>query len=111
HVRDQPYQVIFIAQDVPAAGKQLFDVRSWNIRVMAPAPEGLHVENIPQGFRLDWDTYTCTSSGKMEIYRLDCDSTEYIPDPCQAGIPGGLGYRKIAEVPISSTSFHDTTGI
>lgn len=110
HVRDEPYQAIFIAQDITPTGQPLFDIQSWNIRVLAPAPENLTVMAIDEGFQLNWNAYAC-NTGKMEIYRKVCDSLDNVVSPCESGDPKALGYIKIGEVPLTTTTFKDTANL
>lgn len=109
HVREQPYLVVFKAEDIPAVGEALFDQKSWMIKVLGPKPEGLTVSHAAKGLQVSWDAYPCPSAEKMVIYRKDCDSTDYTPDACTSGLPGFLGFKKVGEVSIGTTSFNDTT--
>jgi gliding motility-associated-like protein len=108
HVRREPYQVIFKAEDVPPAGiTKLTDLKNWFITVMGPKPTGLSATALNREIRLDWNGYTCSKAFRMAIYRKECDSTGYVPQPCDKGLPESLGYDRIAEVPIGTTSFTD----
>lgn len=111
NVRDEPYQVIFKAEDIPTFGRKLFDMRSWNIRVIAPAPKNLQVTTIDKGFQLNWDLYECSNANKIQIYRKVCDSSDAAIGPCDDGISGQPGFTKIGEVPVGVTTFKDTVNI
>jgi gliding motility-associated-like protein len=110
HVRDEPYQVVFIAQDITPTNQPLFDIQSWRIKVLAPEPTGLEVQAVNKGFQLDWDPYAC-NNGKMEVYRKVCDSIDNVLSHCENGDPKALGYTKIGEVPIGTTTYKDTVNL
>lgn len=111
HIRSQPYLVTFIAEDIPVNPPKLFDQKSWYIKVLGPKPTGLVVNSIHKGFELNWDAYSCTNAGKMEIFRKGCDSSDFVPGPCEEGVPAHTGYVKVGEVPIGTTIYKDTVSI
>ncbi|MBX9850817.1 MAG: gliding motility-associated C-terminal domain-containing protein [Cytophagaceae bacterium] len=111
HVREQPYDVIFKVEDIPASGTPLVEVRAWSIKVFGPSPDSLKVNPASGGLQLTWKPYICPNATVMEIYRKDCDSSGFIPDACTAGVPGLSGYKKIGQVPIGITSYLDTSNL
>ena len=108
-VREQPYQVVFRAEDVPAPPNTvpLVDLQPWNIRVVGPPPQGLQALVQNRDISLSWDSYTCQNASLIHIYRREGPSG-FQPDSCQTGVPASTGYVKIAEVPASSTQYLDT---
>jgi gliding motility-associated-like protein len=111
HIRSQPYLVTFIAEDIPVNPPKLFDQKSWYIKVLGPKPTGLVVNSIHKGLELNWNAYSCSNADKMEIFRKSCDSSDYVPGPCDEGVPAYTGYIKVGEVPIGTTNYKDTVNI
>lgn len=109
HVRQQPYQVVFKITDNPPDGPKLATYKTWNIKVIAPAPEwkdiALDVAN--RYAVLTWSKYTCANASKIQIWRK-VGSIEYTPGYCDTGIPRYLGYTLVGEVDASATTFTDT---
>ncbi|MFZ4521360.1 MAG: gliding motility-associated C-terminal domain-containing protein [Bacteroidales bacterium] len=106
HVQNRNYQVFFKAKDnsVPVS---LVAIKSINIKVIGPAPKNLATNPMGNTVTLSWDSYTCPNAKGYYIYRK-ADSTGYIPDYCETGVPAYLGYTKIAVVTdISSVTFLD----
>jgi hypothetical protein len=111
HVRKEPYQVVFRAEDLPGTGadtsRKLVDIKVWQITVVGPRPTGLKAT--PQGvnMQLSWNAYTCTNAAQMIIYRrVGC--TEIDTSVCNTGLEASTGYVEIGRVPIGTTSFIDT---
>lgn len=109
HVRREPYQAVFTAEDIPVISTfpPLTDTRVWRIKVVGPAP--IPNRLIPDGngrLRLSWKKYTCQNAEKISIYRR-IDSLDIKLDTCFPGMPSGSGFVKIAEVSVSDTSFLD----
>jgi gliding motility-associated-like protein len=96
-VRERPYQVIFRAEDQPAAAQKLADLQPWNIRVVGPPPQNLRAEGGDRTVKLDWDKYICQNAETMRIYRREGPSN-FVPDRCETGVPASSGYVFIAEV-------------
>jgi hypothetical protein len=109
HVKDQPYQVVFKVTDRPAKGPKLIEFKTWNIRVVGPAPkwDNLALDPPSRSATVAWEPYPCGTAERMEVYRR-VDQYPYTPPECVTGIPAFLGYVKVADLPISQTSFHDT---
>ena len=110
-VRAEPYQVNFKVEDVnPASGPPLADFKIWNVTVVAPAPVGVTAEAAPgRAVDLDWTQYSCgnVDSVRIQVWRK-ADSTDFVPENCQIGIPDGLGYELVAQVDRSVVSYRDT---
>ena len=112
-VQVKPYLVNFKVADVePASGPSLADFKIWNVTVVAPAPVGVTAEAAPgRAVNLNWEEYSCngasTDSVRIQIWRK-ADSTDFVPENCQVGIPAGLGYELVAQVDRSVVSYRDT---
>ncbi|MEI6885442.1 MAG: gliding motility-associated C-terminal domain-containing protein [Bacteroidota bacterium] len=106
HVRKNPYQVFFKAQD-DGFPVRLVDIKSSKILVIGPRPLNLATAPAGNTINLSWNPYSCTNARGFIIYRKP-DSTGYIPDYCQTGVPAYLGYSRIAVINDSSaTGFLD----
>lgn len=109
HIQEQPYQVVFKVTDQSDNGPKLVQFKTWNIRVVGPAPkwETAVVNLGERTARLDWEDYVCRNKAvTMQVWRR-VDQFAYTPVECITGMPEGLGYTKIADVPINSSTFTD----
>jgi hypothetical protein len=112
HVKEQPYQVVFKISDKPKTGPSLVEFKTWNIRVVGPAPVWkAPVVNLgARTAKLEWEDYVCKQNAvTMQVWRR-VDQFAFTPPECLTGMPDFLGYTKIAEVPINSTTYTDTNG-
>lgn len=109
NVRELPYEVLFRAEDDPPSRNRLVDLQTYRIRVIGPPPTGLTAEAVNESIELKWDPYTCSNASGFQIYRREGPSG-FVPDSCTPGVPAGLGYVKIADVPAGSTSYTDRNG-
>ena len=106
HVRKRSYQVFFKAKD-DAVPVNLVTFKSVNILVIGPAPKNLTATPMGNTIALNWDSYGCQNAKGYYIYRK-ADSTGYIPNYCETGVPPYLGYTRIdAFTDISRTSYLD----
>jgi gliding motility-associated-like protein len=114
-ISEQPYQIIFKVTDTPPSPQPpLVDLKAWNIKVVGPKPTGLTaaLENGRQ-IRLNWNNYQvsgCSNAQKIHIYRRK-NKANFIPGPCETGVPAGTGYVKIAEVNGNITTFLDNNNL
>ncbi|MEN7548887.1 gliding motility-associated C-terminal domain-containing protein [Rapidithrix thailandica] len=109
-IREQPYQAIFKANDLPSFCRPLADIQVLRIKVVGPPPQNLQAQATanPKEVQLTWDTYECALPGaKMTIWRK-VGSSGFVPDNCETGLPASSGYEKIAEVPVAETSYIDS---
>lgn len=108
HIKDQPYQVVFKITDQSPTGSRLVTFKTWNIRVVGPAPEWASATTNPltRSASLQWDPYMCENAERIEIWRK-VDSFAFEPDSCQTGMPEGLGYQLIDSVPAGTSSYVD----
>ena len=119
HISPKPYQINFKVVDVnPATGPPLADFGIWNVTVVAPAPEGLTADALPpqQGVKrsigLNWLPYETgalqpSDSVQIEVWRK-VDSSSFVPENCQLGIPEGEGYERVATLGSDGNTFMDT---
>jgi len=116
NVSDQPYIVVFRAQDTPlTSGTQpLVDVRPVRITVVGPPPQNLRAtpSGTPGGLVsvLTWNLYKYQNASQILIYRKENPSS-FNPGPCDTGIPASAGYTQVGSVPVNATSFSDNTGL
>nr|WKN36855.1 gliding motility-associated C-terminal domain-containing protein [Tunicatimonas sp. TK19036] len=108
HVRAGTYQINFKVSDTePATGPPLADFGIWNVTVVAPAPQVVSAQAAPgRAVDLDWEAYSCgaVDDVRIQIWRKP-DSTDFVPENCQIGIPPG--YELVAEVDRSVVSYLD----
>ena len=107
HVRERPYDIQFKVTDKAKYGPNLVEFSNWQIKVVAPAPTGLSVVNMPgRTTQLSWDPYSCNNSEKIQVWRRE-GSFDYVPDSCEVGIPPGSGYSLIGDVDADEVLFDD----
>lgn len=106
HVRNQSYQVYFKAQD-DGAPVHLFDLKTMNIKVIAPPITGPVAEPLGNTIRLSWNRATCIEARGYKIYRR-AGNSDFTPDHCVTGVPPQTGYQLIATTEgINVTNFID----
>lgn len=106
HVRAQPYKATFEAKD-NGPGVELVDVTTMKITVIAPAPENLTADAVGSMINLNWEASICEQAIGYDLYRR-IDSSGFVPDYCETGVPAYTGYSKIAHVEgLNTTSYLD----
>ncbi len=112
NVRDQPYTVVFKAQDSPTSpgAPALVDIKPVLITVVGPPPQNLRTAPASSGAGLvglvSWDKYVCANASQLLIYRKEGGAV-FNPTTCETGIPPRLGYVQVGAVAASATSFLD----
>ncbi|WP_298610034.1 gliding motility-associated C-terminal domain-containing protein [uncultured Spirosoma sp.] len=115
-LRDAPYDVTFKVTDVPPNRiPTLTSFQTFRITLVGPAVKNLTTKAVtgPNGraVQLNWDPYTCSPSQASNPTKLAVYRTEGCTPPnigsCVTGVPAG--YTKIAELPVSATTFTDTS--
>lgn len=111
HVRQEPYDVLFKVQDLPASKSipSLVDSKNWRIKIIAPRIKNLSTVN-DAGNRtvtLNWDSYACQNPGAVIIIYRRVGCTPYTPAVCTVGLPANLGYVEVGRVPVTATTFTD----
>jgi hypothetical protein len=112
HIQDQPYQVVFKITDKSGNGPSLVQFKTWNIKVVGPAPvwQPPQVDLGTRSAILTWDDYACkNNASQMQIWRR-VDQYVFTPPECVTGMPDFLGYSLINVVPIGTTAFTDNNG-
>jgi gliding motility-associated-like protein len=107
HVREREYQVRIRITDQPRSGPALVDIKTWNIKVIAPPPVINGIEQ-QQGrnTEINWDPYACGNSAEtMQVWRR-LNSDPYEPDSCETGIRAG--YELIGTTDMGTFNFLDT---
>ncbi len=110
HVQRLPHQVRFKIRDEPFDPNEpsLNDFKTWNVTVVAPAPDGL-TASVATGrsIQLNWDDYIGANfNPTMQVYRR-IESFDFDPTGCNIGIPANSGYELIKELPIDQTDLLD----
>jgi len=96
HIRNQPYEMLVKATDddymVPLTAYKTF-----NIRVIAPAPEITEMTATNSEVSLKWNDGGNTNAIGYRIYRKNRQD-EYDPGVCETGLPSSSGYVLIDEL-------------
>ena len=104
HIRNTPYQLVVHAKDddTPVS---LTNVKTVNIKVMAPKMPNFAAEVQGHDVALTWASYPCPNASALLVYRkAGCDG--YEPDACETGIR--TGYQLVATLNnLSATSYID----
>jgi gliding motility-associated-like protein len=96
HVKLPSYKVFFKAQDNGSPVK-LVNIKTTQIRVVGPAPENLMATALGNSITLTWDAYSCPNAKGFYIYRK-ADSSGWVHDYCETGVPAATGYARIDQV-------------
>jgi len=108
-VREQPYQVVIKITDLPPdGGVTLTRFRSFNIKVMGPAPVVTQVQVNPalKKVTLRWDAYVCQNAESIQVWRRVA-RRNYNQPHCETGMQKSLQYSLLAELPPLSTTYED----
>lgn len=106
HVRNQPYQVYFKAQD-NGTPVNLIDLKTLNIKVIAPPVINPTAQPMGNTINLTWDRAICSEAQGYKIYRR-AGNTSYTPGECVTGVPPETGYQLIATTNnINTTTYND----
>ncbi len=116
-VAKEPYIVVFKAQDTPPGSvsctgstQPLIDEKPVRITVVGPRPKNLQAVAQPgQKVLLTWDKYECQNASQILIFRKE-GSSNFVPGPCDTGIPASAGYTQISGVSVTSNAFVDDNG-
>jgi hypothetical protein len=108
-VREQPYQVVVKITDHPASGGvSLTRFRSFNVRVIGPAPVIAQVNVNPavKKVTLHWNSYACQNAIAIQVWRRVAKKN-YLPASCETGMPKALQYQLLTELPSATTTYDD----
>ncbi len=110
NVAKEPYSVVFKAQDSPPAPEfPLVDEQVWRITVVGPPPQNLVATPTTNQVTLTWNRYTCANASFIRVYRRE-NSSNFVPGPCETGIPARAGYALIGSVTADLSAFKDDNG-
>ncbi|WP_223648522.1 gliding motility-associated C-terminal domain-containing protein [Hymenobacter psoromatis] len=113
-VSNQPYLVVFKAQDSPpnpnVTTPILIDEKTVRITVVGPPPQNVRAVAASSSAGLvslvTWDRYSCQNAKNLLIFRRE-GCYNYTPGPCDTGLPAGSGYVQVGSVPPTATTFTD----
>lgn len=106
HVKRLPYQVFFKAIDDNKIVK-LFDVKTWNIKVVGPATRNVAAIPIGNAVKVMWSPNTCQNIAGYKIYRRN-GFYGYMHGYCETGVPAYTGYKLISTLKLpNDTSYLD----
>ncbi|CCH01484.1 hypothetical protein FAES_3477 [Fibrella aestuarina BUZ 2] len=123
-LRQDPYQITIKATDQPPRGTafSLNSYETFGVRLIAPRPQNLTARPLAgvgtsgRAIQLNWSGYSCLpptppadqQPSQMIVYRQEgCDTRN--PPSCTTGILSG--YTRIGSVPLTATTFTDTTNL
>ncbi|XWW46240.1 gliding motility-associated C-terminal domain-containing protein [Fibrella sp. USSR17] len=121
-IRQAPYDITIKANDLPTnRAPSLASFATFGIRLIGPRPQSLTARGVTLGntsgraIQLAWTPYSCSPVGgadqpaaQMLIYRKEGCDNRPVP-PCFTGILPG--YTRIGQVPLTSSTFTDTTAL
>jgi gliding motility-associated-like protein len=114
HVRKQPYQVTFKAEDRPPGPFDipLSDLYSTEITVIAPSPKNPQAQTAGRALALSWDPSQCSGATGYLIYRRE-SLYGFFPDSCETGVPDYTEYEFLdsADQGINDTTYLDTNDL
>ena len=106
HVKRLPYQVFFKAQDDGEPVK-LFDVKTWNIKIVGPATQNLKTVALGNAIKVNWSRNTCSNISGYMVYRRN-GFYGFVHGNCETGVPAYTGYKLIATIEAQTdTSYTD----
>ncbi len=89
HIRRDPYQVTFRAED--NGNPKLVAYETFSIRVLAPPIQNLTASSAGGRITLNFDPSSCSQAIGYKIYRRQ-GSNLFTQDVCETGVPAGSGY-------------------
>jgi gliding motility-associated-like protein len=106
HISDQPYSVVFKALDSISPSIKLADLKTVEIKVVGPAPEGLAATAKLGAVSLSWDKpYSCEGAAEQYFFGFSVwrreGSNPFTPDTCTPGM-NGRGYTELAFITLDT---------
>jgi gliding motility-associated-like protein len=96
HVRINPYQVMFKAQDNGQIS--LIDLERTDIKVVGPSPKNPMATPLGSNIHVSWDQSVCSAQVVgYDIYRRN-GFINFVPANCETGVPAYTGYTKVGSV-------------
>jgi gliding motility-associated-like protein len=110
HIRRDPYQVIFRAED--NGNPRLTAYQVWNVRIIPPPVENIQANSSGGKITVTFDPHTCSEALGYKIYRKQ-GAGPFTPDTCQTGVPASTGYVLIDTLMgrTSTTYIDDNNGL
>lgn len=116
HIRKQPYQVVFKAEDNYQMGASVYptvDLEAWIIRVIPPPVEDLTATVTNSGVVLNWQNpYKCASFDNFRGFsvwrKAGCDSFDV--EYCETGL-AARGYTKLTGANLQVYTYTDPTAV
>lgn len=104
-VRKDLYNLSIRAEDngIIRGSINLVNFKTIGIRVIAPSPENFTLSPIGNSIELSWTNGNCQNAIGYYLYRR-LDSSGYISDSCDSGVPQGIGYEKITTIINTNTT-------
>lgn len=96
HIRRSSYTALFRARDNHPE-VSLTNLKSVNIRVIAPPIENLTATALGNGINLQWDAATCANAIGYKLYRRS-GYFGYVPGFCETGVPAYTGYQLLTSL-------------
>lgn len=109
HIRKQPYTLNIKAED-NSSPVSLVDISNIGILVVGPAVKDLTIASSTSTISLSWSPNYCPNAQGYNIYRK-IDSSGFVPEFCQIGVPPSTGYKKIASLNGRSNNIYDDQSI
>ena len=104
--REVPYSFSYKLTDDHALN--LSTIHTTKLSVQLPAPQNVFAQTQNNEIHVNWDPYICLSSvSTFNIYRLECDTSLFVPDPCITGVLEEWGFVKIGAVNSTEVVFVD----
>ena len=107
HIREQPYTVVFRAED-DNPEVELSAYSESKITIVPPAPENLTASPSSNAVHLSWDDYQCNNASGFIIYRRH-GSYDFTPENCETGMPAYAGYTVADTVKIPDANEYTDT--
>ncbi|MDP2188745.1 MAG: gliding motility-associated C-terminal domain-containing protein [Sphingobacteriaceae bacterium] len=89
HIRRDPYQMIFRAED--NGNPRLTAYKVWNIRIIPPPVENIQANSSGGKITVTFDPHTCNEALGYKIYRKQ-GTGPFTPGICETGVPASTGY-------------------
>lgn len=110
NVQERPYAIQFKATDARGGGVSLTDLQTWNVTVIAPAPEISSVQVVDSrtaDLNFNWEDYFCgDAASQVQVWRR-INSNDFEPGACETGMPAGMGYELVSTRGITDFPFRD----
>lgn len=105
HIRNENHLATFESKDDFSVS--MANYTSLGIKVVGPKPTNIQLKQIGNGFLVSWNPDSCKLANAYKIYRKT-DSSFFTPAQCQVGMPDGLGFELIGNIPLVPNGAVDT---